>query len=117
MSLASVSELGKDMLLHVKEHAFHQFGFMDVQLCPGSPLFEARRGCISIVALHVVSKQLTGFLFQSFVHIFSIFGTFLSLFFVFSYSFILLSDYLVSSVLRFLVISHLFEVSIFFPLF
>ena len=55
-SLASISELCKDVLLHVIEHASHHLGLMVLQWGPVPPLLEAWRCGVSVVPLHIVPE-------------------------------------------------------------
>ena len=115
VSLACVSELGKDVLLHVIKHAAHHLGFMEVEGGPLSPLLEPRGSCVGIESLHIVSKLFVSFGYYHFLKVFDVFVSFGCTVFMLSYLFILQSDFIRSTVLLLLMFEHLFHMCVFFP--
>jgi hypothetical protein len=117
MSFAGISPLRKDMLSHVIEHALHHLGFVDLKGRPLPPLLEARRCCVSVVALHIVAKLLMGLLLESFLELFNMLTQLFSLTFMLTNLFILLAYFCMCNILQLFVLMHHFDMCIFFPQF
>jgi len=97
VSLASVSELGEEVLPKVDNHHLHQFCLVLLQAHPIFPPLEARSRRFRVIALKVISQLLVGLLLQRCLEVIDVLAQSGSLLFMFT-NLLILSIYNIGSV-------------------